>query len=147
MFNSTVTLMRAAALPLLACLSCGKGPDTCDISGQYSNNETTVSAGSGTCTLPSGESGPIAIAGAGPDHTVTFANLGRPCPALSDGCSLSVQCDINVEGPSGNLLGTETLSASWTFTSTGFTGSSSLVIHPTDAGTCTRTFEDTATRQ
>jgi hypothetical protein len=147
MLNSMVTLMGAAALPLLACLSCGKGPDTCDISGQYSNNETTVSAGSGTCTLPSGEQGPIAIAGAGPDHTVTFANLGRPCPALSNGCSLSVQCDIDVEDRSGNAVGTETLSANWTFTSTGFTGSSSLVINPSDAGSCTLTFEDTATRQ
>jgi hypothetical protein len=147
MLKSMGTLMRAAALPLLACLSCGKGPDTCDISGQYSNSETTVSAGSGTCTLPYGEKGPIAIAGAGPDHTVTFANLGRPCPAVSNGCSLSVQCDINVEDPSGNPVGTETLSADWTFTSTGFTGSSSLVIHPSDGGTCTWTFDDTATRQ
>jgi hypothetical protein len=118
-----------------------------EIVAQHSNNETTVSAGSGTCTLPSGEKGPIAIAGAGPDHTVTFANLGRPCPAVSDGCSLSVQCDINVEDPDGNPLGTETLTANWTFTSTGFTGSSNLVVHPSDASTCMWAFEDTATRQ
>jgi hypothetical protein len=130
---------------LLVCLSCGSSqPDSCQISGQYSNVETAM-VSPGMCLANLSETGSVTIAGAGPDHTVRFPNLGAPCSAVSNGCSLSVQCNINVTDVAGDIVGMATLNANWTFGSTGFTGTT-VVTDDADGSACMGTFTDVATR-
>jgi hypothetical protein len=129
---------------LLACSSSSTG--ACGtISGTYSET-STVSSTPGTCTLAGG-TGTVTITGPGPDHEVSFPSVQGSCPATSSGCSLHTQCDINVSDSSGNPAGSAKLTADLTFSSTGFTGQSTLVQQKSDGSTCTVTLADTAVRQ
>jgi hypothetical protein len=117
------------------------------ISGSYTESETVSSAAAGTCASQAGASGAVTITGAGPDHEVTLPALQGSCPATSNGCSLDVQCAINVSDSSGNPAGSAKLSAHWAFSTTGFTGQSTLVLQQSDGSSCTWTFQDTATKE
>jgi hypothetical protein len=132
---------------LLACSSNGD-TDACGgtVSGTYADSES-LSAGSGACGPGVGGSGTITITGPGPDHEVTFPTIQGSCPATSKGCGLDVQCTIDLSDSSGNPTGSAKLTADWTFTSTGFTGQSTIVITKTDGTSCTSNFADTATKQ
>jgi hypothetical protein len=120
------------------------------LSGSYSNSQTVTSAISPSCPLPAMASiaaGTVTITGAGPDHEVTVPGIQGPCPATSDGCSLDMQCTINVTDPGGNAAGSATFTTHWAFTTTGFTGPSTLLVQQSDGSRCTFTFADTATKQ
>ena len=129
---------------LLACSSSSTG--ACGtISGTYSET-STVSPTSGTCTTAGG-AGTVTITGAGPDHEVTVPSVQGSCPAMSSGCSLHTVCDINISDSSGNPAGSAKLTADWTFSSTGFTGQSTLVLQKSDGSGCTASLVDTGARQ
>jgi hypothetical protein len=135
---------------LLACSSnstaaCGA------ISGSYTDSETSA-ASNASCSVPVSPaggitSGTITVTGAGPDHEVTIPSVQGSCPALSNGCSLDVQCTINLTDASGNPAGTATLSTDWNFTTTGFSGTSTVVLKKSDGSSCTLNFDETASKQ
>ena len=135
-------LFLALLAPVPACSSSSTG--ACGtISGTYSDTETVSPGG----CLPSAGTGTVTITGPGPDHNVTLPNVQGSCPATSSGCSLSAQCNINLSDSAGNPVGLATVLADWTFSMTGFTGQSSVVLKRPDGTSCTATLSDTATKQ
>jgi hypothetical protein len=146
MLRSTLVLCCTSGWLLVACsnssdAACGT------LSATYSNTETVTTAGTGDCTAPPAESGTVVITGAGPNHEVTLPNIQGPCPAISDSCGLNVQCNVDITDTNGNPSSTAKLTADWTFTTAGFSGTSTLVTQKSDGTTCTTTFTDIATRQ
>jgi hypothetical protein len=151
MGNLKLALPFALGLALLAC-SCGDGTGACGTpSGGYSDVETMSSSSSQICSLPigGGTNGEqlVTITGAGPGYLVALPNIQGACPATSNGCSLHVQCTINVSDSSGTPTGSEKLNADWTFTTTGFSGQSTVVLDRSDGTSCTESFVDTGTRK
>ncbi len=119
------------------------------IAASYSDSETLVSKSSPSCPLPAMAMamGTVTVTGAGPDHEVAIPGIQGTCPATSDGCSLDVQCTIGITDSSGNGAGSAKLTTDWTFTTTGFTGPSTLVVTESDGTTCTFDFTDVASKQ
>ena len=89
----------------------------------------------------------VTVSGAGPDHEVGIPGIQGPCPATSNGCSLNMQCTINIMSSSGHPAGSATFSTDWAFTTTGFSGSSTLAVTDSSGNTCTFHFSDMATKQ
>jgi hypothetical protein len=58
-----------------------------------------------------------------------------------------VQCHINVTDSSGNPAGSANLTAHWTFSETGFTGQSTLVLQKSDGSSCTWDLVDTGAKE
>jgi hypothetical protein len=116
------------------------------ISGSYTDSVVVSSQSAPSCVLPGAPSGAVTITGAGPDHDVTLPSIQGSCPATSSGCSLDVHCNINITGPSGAPAGSAQLTASWGFSSTGFTGQSTLVLQKSDGSTCTWDLADTGAK-
>jgi hypothetical protein len=148
MIKAIGLLLLGAGGPLLGCSNTNAACGT--LSATYADNQTLTSAISPTCSVPSMAmitTGTVSITGAGPDHEVTVPGIQGPCPATSDGCSLDLQCSVNITDPSGNAAGSAKFTANWSFTTTGFTGPSSLVVQETDGSVCTFTFMDAATKQ
>ncbi len=135
---------------LLACSSnstaaCGS------ISGAYTDSETSA-ATNASCSFPVSPggtltSGTITVSGAGPDHEVTIPGVQGSCPAISNGCSLDVQCIINLTDSSGNPAGSAQLTTDWNFTTTGFSGTSTVVLKKSDGSSCTLNFNEMASKQ
>ena len=140
-----LTLSCVLGWGLLGCSSDNTG--SCGtISGTYSDSETVSSSSAGSCVPPAAGTGTVTITGAGPDHEVTLPSLQGSCPAISSGCSLDVNCNINVSDANGNPAGSAKLTANWAFSSTGFTGQSTLVVTKSDGTSCTWSLADTGTK-
>jgi hypothetical protein len=144
-----VALSCALGALLLACSS--STTVTCGtISGSYSETETLGTLSGTDCMVPvAATAGPIGITitGPGPDHEVTLPQLQGSCPAKSSGCSLSVDCNFHLTDSAGNPVGSGTLAADWTFSTTGFTGQSTMVFPKSDGSRCTWTLADTGTKK
>jgi hypothetical protein len=117
------------------------------ISGSYTDSVTVSSPSAPSCVFPGSASGAVTITGPGPDHNVTLPSIQGSCPATSSGCSLDVHCDINITGPSGAPAGSANLTAHWTFSETGFTGQSTLVLQKSDGSSCTWDLADTGAKE
>jgi hypothetical protein len=145
MMLKAVALSCVLGAPLLACSSNSSG--ACGtVSGTYTDSETVSSSSPATCVLPTGTAGTVTITGAGPDHEVTLPSFQGACPATSSGCSLEVKCNINVSDANGNPAGSANLTADWSFSATGFTGQSTLVLTKSDGTSCTWSLADTGTK-
>jgi hypothetical protein len=90
--------------------------------------------------------GTVTVSGAGPDHEIGIPGIQGPCPATSDGCTLSMQCTIGITDSSGNAAGTAKFTTNWNFTTTGFSGTSTLAVTNTSGNTCTFNFTDMAAK-
>jgi hypothetical protein len=146
MFKALAMACGLGCAMLPACSS-SSGSGACGtISGNYSDSVTVSSPSAPSCVLPGPASGAVTITGPGPDHNVTLPSIQGSCPATSSGCSLDVQCHINVTDSSGNPAGSANLTAHWTFSETGFTGQSTLVLQKSDGSTCTWDLADTGAK-
>jgi hypothetical protein len=133
---------------LLGCSSTNNGA-CAPIAGTYTDSETLASAVSASCPVPAMATlggGAVTVSGPGPDYEVAIPGIMGPCPVASDGCSLSIQCTIGITDTSGNPAGTAKFTTDWTFTTTGFSGTSTLAVTNASGNTCTFNFTDMATK-
>lgn len=119
---------------LVACSSSSSGP-ACQIEGSYSG---VGSNAQGTC--PSGAAGPVTDTitarppgATGPDFLLEITGLQGGCAlnyVAGEACKVQGKCDLQITDALDPNNATGTVQYSWTFTNSGFTGTSTETIPP-----------------
>lgn len=143
----------ASVLVLAGCSSSSSSTPACQIEGSYTATGQRTNGNCPVSTMPVTDTITARPAGAsGPDFALQITGLQGACSlnyVAGETCKVQGKCDIAITDALDPANATGTTQYSWTFTSTGFTGTSTVTIPPAKSlpQGCTAMANVTGTRQ